>query len=205
VSPSDTAASGGPHPAVRSAITYSTRTRPLPSCAAPSTTTTRTGCRGAGSAPGARRAGVRRTRGGGGLLVHLGRKPLRSPAGPVTDIAPAALQQLPERFAPPSGRPTYGRWHTRASTPHAQGLREALCALGNGYFVTRGALPEAKADDVNYPGTYVAGLYNRLTSKIAARQVENVFGGSSASPRPAARLWPGTTSVTFLHLLRRLN
>jgi hypothetical protein len=48
--------------------------------------------------------------------------------------------------------------------PAGQGLREALCAVGNGYFVTRGALPEAKADDVNYPGTYVAGLYNRLTS-----------------------------------------
>ena len=49
--------------------------------------------------------------------------------------------------------------------PARQGLREALGALGNGYFVTRGALPEAKADDVNYPGTYVAGLYNRLTSE----------------------------------------
>ena len=36
--------------------------------------------------------------------------------------------------------------------PGRQGLREALCALGNGYFVTRGALPEAKADEVNYPG-----------------------------------------------------
>jgi beta-phosphoglucomutase-like phosphatase (HAD superfamily) len=41
--------------------------------------------------------------------------------------------------------------------PARQGLREALCALGNGYFVTRGALPEAEADGVNYPGTYVAG------------------------------------------------
>jgi alpha,alpha-trehalase len=57
--------------------------------------------------------------------------------------------------------------------PGRQGLREALCALGNGYFVTRGALPEAKADDINYPGTYVAGLYNRLTSDVAGRQVEN--------------------------------
>jgi len=57
--------------------------------------------------------------------------------------------------------------------PERQGLREALCALGNGYFVTRGALSEAKADDANYPGTYVAGLYNRLVSEVAGRQVEN--------------------------------
>ncbi|HET7519005.1 MAG TPA: HAD-IA family hydrolase, partial [Actinomycetes bacterium] len=57
--------------------------------------------------------------------------------------------------------------------PARQGLREALCAVGNGYFVTRGALPEASADEVHYPGTYVAGLYNRLTTEIAGRMVEN--------------------------------
>ena len=51
--------------------------------------------------------------------------------------------------------------------PARQGLREALCALGNGYFVTRGALPEAEADGVNYPGTYVAGLYDRASTEIA--------------------------------------
>ncbi|MGH2590817.1 MAG: hypothetical protein ACRDGW_08470, partial [Actinomycetota bacterium] len=41
--------------------------------------------------------------------------------------------------------------------PEREGLREALCTLGNGYFATRGAAPEAAADDVHYPGTYVAG------------------------------------------------
>jgi trehalose/maltose hydrolase-like predicted phosphorylase/beta-phosphoglucomutase-like phosphatase (HAD superfamily) len=54
-----------------------------------------------------------------------------------------------------------------------QGLREALCALGNGYFVTRGALPESVADDVHYPGTYVAGLYDRAETEVAGRMVEN--------------------------------
>jgi beta-phosphoglucomutase-like phosphatase (HAD superfamily) len=57
--------------------------------------------------------------------------------------------------------------------PQQQGLREALCAVGNGFFVTRGALPEAEADEVNYPGTYVAGLYNRLQTEIASRRIEN--------------------------------
>src|SRR5918999_1882939 len=57
--------------------------------------------------------------------------------------------------------------------PARQGLREALCALGNGYFVTRGALPEAEADEVNYPGTYVAGLYNRLVTEVVGRKVVN--------------------------------
>ena len=56
--------------------------------------------------------------------------------------------------------------------PAREGLRETLCALGNGYFVTRGALPESKADDVSYPGSYVAGLYNRLQSPVAGRTIE---------------------------------
>ncbi len=57
--------------------------------------------------------------------------------------------------------------------PEDEGRREAMCALGNGYFVTRGAAPEAKADDVHYPGTYLAGGYNRLKTKVAGRIVEN--------------------------------
>ena len=52
-------------------------------------------------------------------------------------------------------------------------LREALCTLGNGYFATRGAAPESAAGDVHYPGTYVAGLYNRLTTPIADRDIVN--------------------------------
>jgi trehalose/maltose hydrolase-like predicted phosphorylase/beta-phosphoglucomutase-like phosphatase (HAD superfamily) len=57
--------------------------------------------------------------------------------------------------------------------PARQGLREALLALGNGYMVTRGALPESAADDVHYPGTYVAGLYDRAETEVAGRMVEN--------------------------------
>src|SRR5690606_29338302 len=57
--------------------------------------------------------------------------------------------------------------------PGKEGLREALCALGNGIFVTRGAAEESRADDVHYPGTYLAGGYNRLSSEIAGRTVVN--------------------------------
>jgi trehalose/maltose hydrolase-like predicted phosphorylase/beta-phosphoglucomutase-like phosphatase (HAD superfamily) len=57
--------------------------------------------------------------------------------------------------------------------PERQGLREALCALGNGYFVTRGALPEAAADGVNYPGSYVAGLYNRMVTEMTGGKADN--------------------------------
>ena len=57
--------------------------------------------------------------------------------------------------------------------PTSERLREALCTLGNGYFATRGAAPEAVADDIHYPGTYVSGLYNRRVTRIAERTVEN--------------------------------
>jgi HAD superfamily hydrolase (TIGR01509 family) len=57
--------------------------------------------------------------------------------------------------------------------PAREGIREALCTLGNGYFATRGAATSAVADDVHYPGTYLGCGYNRLRTDIAGRVVEN--------------------------------
>jgi len=57
--------------------------------------------------------------------------------------------------------------------PGEEGLREALCTLGNGYFAARGSAPEAEADTIHYPGTYLAGGYNRLKTEIAGRTIEN--------------------------------
>ncbi len=56
--------------------------------------------------------------------------------------------------------------------PQHEGTREALCTLGNGYFATRGALLGTEADGVHYPGTYIAGGYNRLKSLIEGREIE---------------------------------
>ncbi|HEY8427321.1 MAG TPA: beta-phosphoglucomutase family hydrolase, partial [Sandaracinaceae bacterium] len=57
--------------------------------------------------------------------------------------------------------------------PREEGIRESLCALGNGYFTTRGALAWARADGSHYPGTYLAGGYNRMRSDIGVGTVEN--------------------------------
>ncbi len=51
--------------------------------------------------------------------------------------------------------------------------REALLTVGNGYFGTRGALEETDANPNNYPGTYMAGLFNRLKSPVGDRMIEN--------------------------------
>ena len=70
-----------------------------------------------------------------------------------------------------------------------QPLREALCTLGNGYFATRGALSTVQAAGVHYPGTYLAGGYNRLESEIAGRVIENEDLVN----------WPNWTFLTWRH------
>ncbi len=65
-------------------------------------------------------------------------------------------------------RITYNSWN-----PEEQKLREALCTLGNGYFATRGAAEENGNNDFNYPGTYLAGGFNRAKSEVSGRTIEN--------------------------------
>lgn len=57
--------------------------------------------------------------------------------------------------------------------PQTEKLREALCTLGNGYFATRGAAPESTAGQVHYPGTYAAGVYNRLVDDVSGTEIDN--------------------------------
>ena len=52
-------------------------------------------------------------------------------------------------------------------SPEMERSREALLAVGNGYFGTRGALEESKANKVNYPGTYVSGLFQLVTGFVS--------------------------------------
>ncbi len=57
--------------------------------------------------------------------------------------------------------------------PQSEKLREALCTVGNGYFATRGAAPESNAGQVHYPGTYAAGVFNRLTDVVAGADTDH--------------------------------
>jgi trehalose/maltose hydrolase-like predicted phosphorylase len=58
--------------------------------------------------------------------------------------------------------------------PDDELLREALCTLGNGRFATRGAAPELPmVEERHYPGTYFAGLFNRLSEEKAGREIVN--------------------------------
>ena len=84
------------------------------------------------------------------------------------------------------------------------GTREALLALGNGYVATRGSAPEAPAGAVAYPGTYVAGVYNRLTSRVGERCREdeslvNLPNWLPLTLRPDGGPWLSAETVTVLH------
>ncbi|MFR9787678.1 glycoside hydrolase family 65 protein [Streptomyces sp. MB22_4] len=105
-------------------------------------------------------------------------------------------------------------WEYHGYEAGQERLRESLCTLGNGYFATRGALPECTADDIHYPGTYAAGCYNRLTSEVAGRRVENedMVNLPNWLPlrfRPAADsadwLTPDTATVAEHHLTLHLD
>ncbi|WP_455569801.1 hypothetical protein [Streptomyces prunicolor] len=84
-----------------------------------------------------------------------------------------AVVRIPAHGSREEPQVTGWTWEYEGYVAGDERLRESLCTLGNGYFATRGALPECAADEVHYPGTYVAGCYNRLTSQVAGRQVEN--------------------------------
>ncbi len=54
-----------------------------------------------------------------------------------------------------------------------ESLYEALFTLGNGYLGTRGAMLESSNSKAHYPGTYIAGVYNKLETAIAGKRILN--------------------------------
>jgi len=97
-----------------------------------------------------------------------------------------------------------------AFDPAQEGIRETLCTLGNGYFATRGAASEACADDVHYPGTYVAGCYDRLCTDLGDQVIdsEDLVNAPNWLPltfREPGGSWLGTGSFELLAYRQRLD
>jgi len=97
-----------------------------------------------------------------------------------------------------------------AYEPKKERTREALLAVGNGYFGTRGAMEESDSNPVNNPGTYIAGLYNRLSSKVGDRIVENedfvnVPNWLSVNFRIGDGDWFDFNSAEFLEFKKHLD
>jgi trehalose/maltose hydrolase-like predicted phosphorylase len=50
---------------------------------------------------------------------------------------------------------------------------ESLLTVGNGFIGLRGTTPEMEISDANYPGLYLASLYNTTQSNVSNRTIEN--------------------------------
>ncbi|WP_420751230.1 trehalose-phosphatase [Rhodococcus sp. O3] len=93
---------------------------------------------------------------------------------------PAQVRELLQRLADlvdrdPASPSRAGGWmlYYDDYDPPSEKLREALCTVGNGFFATRGCAPESAAGRWHYPGTYIAGLYNRLHDDRAGTTITN--------------------------------
>ncbi|MCW8797758.1 MAG: beta-phosphoglucomutase family hydrolase, partial [Prosthecochloris sp.] len=64
-------------------------------------------------------------------------------------------------------------FHYSEFNPEQEKLRETLTAIGNGYLGTRGAYEGSKASQYHYPGTYIAGVFNKLPSEVHGQTIYN--------------------------------
>lgn len=90
----------------------------------------------------------------------------------VNDLSEFGIDEMDEWFE--SGKEEDGWSITyRNYDPSKERTREALLTVGNGYFGTRGSMEEPTPAPSTYPATYIAGLYNRLITRIADKDIEN--------------------------------
>ncbi|MFD1471985.1 glycoside hydrolase family 65 protein [Companilactobacillus mishanensis] len=95
---------------------------------------------------------------------------LHIPTVGVHDVARLGLKQAASLEEEHAG------WHLEYYGSYSgkrQYGQESMQTIGNGYFGLRGAYLEAKANDDNYPGTYVAGVFDQLTTNINNHDIVN--------------------------------
>ncbi|MEU5721884.1 glycosyl hydrolase family 65 protein [Micromonospora sp. NPDC047738] len=110
-------------------------------------------------------------------------------------------------------RPPPAGWvlaYQDGAAPAEEGTRETMLTLGNGYLATRGAAPEASADGVHYPGTYLAGFHNRLYGADRPDSDEGIVNLPNWLPltfRPAGGDWfaPGQGRREHVHQMLDLR
>lgn len=97
-----------------------------------------------------------------------------------------------------------------AYDPENEKHQEALLTVGNGYMGCRGACEESPSSAHHYPGTYIAGIYNRLVSRVGDRDVENedfvnVPNWTHITFRPEGGTWFNLDDAEILSFERTLD
>ncbi|MEV5643438.1 glycoside hydrolase family 65 protein [Streptomyces flaveolus] len=63
-------------------------------------------------------------------------------------------------------------WEYEGYRPEEEGVRETLCALGNGVFGVRAAVPGEESGGPHYRGAYAAGCYSLTSPSVEGRTVQ---------------------------------
>ncbi len=90
----------------------------------------------------------------------------------VRDLSEISIEQIEDWFD--KGLEREG-WNLRYDSWVARDerLRESLTTTGNGYMGVRGAFESGMASRNHYPGTYLAGVFNKLPSEVHGQTVIN--------------------------------
>ncbi len=90
----------------------------------------------------------------------------------VRDLAEITIDEIDQWFG--SGLERDG-WNIDYASwlPKEEKLREALTSTGNGYMGVRGAFESCSQSAHHYPGTYLAGIFNKLPSEVHGQTVVN--------------------------------
>jgi hypothetical protein len=148
-------------------------------------------------------AGVQAGRAGGfGLVIgvdHGGRSLDLRRAG--ADVVVADLAEIKIAIEPPS------TWSLvfEGFDPGREGIREALCTLGNGYFETRAAAPGSVADGVHYPGTYPPASSAGWRDPRSRRHGRQSRSASGCNRRPVSLIEPICARETNPYRYRKFN
>ncbi len=109
-----------------------------------------------------------------GVARHLSGEELRGYGADtvVADLGEITIQDLSKWFMHGVDDDSwYLTYH--GYKPEEETLREALTVVGNGYMGTRGSIEGERDSDNHYPGTYIAGLYNKLPTEVHGRDIYN--------------------------------
>ena len=89
------------------------------------------------------------------------------------DLGDITVKDINEWFSTGIQRESWNLSY-RAYEPQEERLREVLTTIGNGYFGTRGCIVDENInDDIHYPGTYIAGLFDKRPTKVHGEKIFN--------------------------------
>jgi beta-phosphoglucomutase family hydrolase len=90
----------------------------------------------------------------------------------VRDLGEITIEEIENWFSEGLQHEGWNLIYTDFS-PKDEKLRETLTSTGNGYLGVRGAYEGSSISHYHYPGTYIAGIFNKLPSEVHGQTIFN--------------------------------